>query len=145
MRKRRMREHIIAGLSANHVERHALLCPMSKPWRKAGWPNSSQSEEITMLSEQQRIRFSELQQREEDATLNSSEQEELDSLIRIIETKEKEYLQPAIERLQQEHLKIQAQNDELKILSRRQKRLVRHLERVLAAAQTESTAIRTLV
>ena len=29
MRKRRTREHIIADLSANHVERHALLCGYS--------------------------------------------------------------------------------------------------------------------
>jgi hypothetical protein len=29
MRKRRTREHVIADLSANHVERHALLCGYS--------------------------------------------------------------------------------------------------------------------
>ena len=96
-----------------------------------------------MLTEQQRIRFSELQQREEDSTLDSPEQEEMESLIGIIEAREKDYLQPATERLQQEHLKLQAENDELKILSRRQERLVRHLERVLTAAQTESTAIQS--
>lgn len=96
-----------------------------------------------MLTDLQRKRLSELQEREENSILNLSEQEELDSLIHIVETKEKEYLQPASERLQQDDIQIRTQNDELKILARRQERLARHLERVLALAQTESSAIRS--
>jgi len=96
-----------------------------------------------MFTELQRRRFSELQQREEDGVLSASEQEELNSLIQYVEAKEKEYLRPATNHIREERLLIQEQNKALKTLLRRQERLVRRLERVLASSQEERAAIQS--
>lgn len=96
-----------------------------------------------MLTEPQRQRLSELQQREEDGVLNAPERKELNRLIQIVAAVEKEMLRPATEHIRQERLQIQAQNAALKTLLARKERLVRRLERVLALSQTENAAIQS--
>ena len=96
-----------------------------------------------MLTEQQRKRFSELREREENGTLDASEQEELNSIIQYIEARESEYLRPATERIRQERLQLHSQNAALKTLMRRQERHVRRLERFLALSKAERAAIQS--
>ena len=96
-----------------------------------------------MLTEQQRTRFSELQQREEDGTLEALERAELNVLLEHLEAQEKAYLLPATERMRQERLQLHAQNEALKTLLRRQERLVRRLEHVLALSEAERAAIQS--
>jgi len=96
-----------------------------------------------MLTEPQRLRFSELQQQEEAGILNAPERRELNILIQMVEAVEKEGLRSATAHIRQERLQIQAQNAELKTLLARKERLVRRLERVLALSQTENAAIQS--
>ena len=96
-----------------------------------------------MLTDEQRKRFFELRQQEEDGALEESGREELNNLIQAVEAEDAETLRPATERIRQQRLQYHAQNEAVKTLLDRQERLVRRLERVLALSHTESTAIQS--
>ena len=98
-----------------------------------------------MLTKQQRQRFRELQQREEDGALSSAEQAELQNFVQLIEDKEAVYLRPATERIRQERLRLEEQNKELQALIRRKERLARRLERVVALSAAEREKINAQV
>src|SRR5437867_704878 len=98
--------------------------------------------EATVLTDEQRTRFRELQARSDSGAITNSEQDELDSFVRTIELDEAAYLRPATERIKAERTEIESQNDELRALLRRQERLANRLERVLEKSRIEQDAIK---
>lgn len=94
-----------------------------------------------MWNEGQKQRFQALRDHEWRKELTAEEQAELDQMIRELEEEEAAYLQPATERLEVRNHQLAAQNEALKTLVKREKRLNRYLQKVLSKVDSERVAI----
>jgi hypothetical protein len=94
-----------------------------------------------MWTDEQRTRFRELRQRQQEATLTSDERSEMASLVREIENTEEAYLASAAARMRLERESLEAQNRALEMLAERKQALVSHIRGVLAQAESERQAI----
>lgn len=94
-----------------------------------------------MWDEQQRERFRQLRDRQEDGVLTEAEGTELARLEQELEAAEATYLAPATQRLRRERETVETQNGALETLARRKEALVKRLHVFLAEAQAERRQI----
>src|SRR2546423_1448542 len=94
-----------------------------------------------MWSDEQRQHFQSLRTRERQQKLTDAEKVELARFIQELEEEESSYLRPANQRLDERIRRTQEQNRVLRTLVRRQRSLIRRMERLLADSQTEQQSI----
>jgi hypothetical protein len=95
-----------------------------------------------MWDEQQRSRFEQLRQAQQERALTDAEQTELTSMVCDIEALEAAYLQPSTDRIRQERLNLAARNRRLEIVAGRQEALALRLRNFLAETAAERRAIK---
>jgi D-serine dehydratase len=96
-----------------------------------------------MWSDEQKQRFQHLGTRDREQKLTEGEKTELAGMIKELEEEEAAYLRPATERLKQQNTQRAKQNEALKTLVEREKRLNRYLRKVLRKVDSERNAIAT--